>query len=539
MHTGYAYLLLGLPLLAALAAWGRLRWRGDGGGGRRADAVVTGLLVAAPVAAVAGLLAPSLGRSHFEPLLSFPLRGEGHAAGVALLVDRLSLCMLAVTGFIGAVVHRYAVRFLTGEARRERFLAWLVTTVSSVQLLLLSGDLLMLAGMWMLVSLALHQLLVHYRERERAVVAARKKFLVSRLGDVAMLTAVGLLFSRFGTLSLPALFDAARGPLGAGDTAALASAGLALAVAAACKSAQVPVHSWLPDTLESPTPVSALMHAGVVNAGGYLLIRLSPLLAEAGSALTLLVILGTLTAGVGMLVTWTQPEVKRALAWSTVSQMGFMILQCGLGAFSAALVHLVGHGFYKAHAFLASGTLSAVVSPRGPAPGPGRALGGLGLGLVSGTAAVLGVFHLVGWTGSGAHAESGTLLLGLILVIALAQAFVPTRAEGGASLWAAAGVLGGLAALAALLTLGAHAFIGPVLGRVPELWERGAVGAALTLIVPALFLATAVFSALLPWLSRQGRAVGLYVHGLNGFYLGILADRLVRWLWPPRSAARS
>ena len=133
--------------------------------------------------------------------------------------------------------------------------------------------------------------------------------------------------------------------------------GILFVLGAMTKSAQFPFHSWLPDTMETPTPVSALMHAGVINAGGFLVIRLSPLVSLSPIALDLLALIGALTAMLGAVVMLTQTSIKRSLAYSTIAQMGFMMLQCGLGAFSAALLHIVAHSAYKAHAFLSSGSV--------------------------------------------------------------------------------------------------------------------------------------------------------------------------------------
>lgn len=189
-----------------------------------------------------------------------------------------------------------------------------------------------------------------------------------------MLAAVVLTYRHFGTSEFATLL-AAAGELRAAGAGAVPAAvdwiGGLLVFAALLKSAQFPFHSWLPDTMETPTPVSALMHAGIINAGGILVLRLSPLVSLSDAAMLTLCVVGGFTAVFASTVMLTQASIKRGLAFSTVAQLGFMMLECGLGAFPLALLHLVGHSLYKAHAFLSSGSTVAakpVVSPRPPLP---------------------------------------------------------------------------------------------------------------------------------------------------------------------------
>ncbi len=226
------------------------------------------------------------------------------------------------------------------------------------------GHALQLVIGWVATSLLLHQLLLFYPERIAAQRAARKKFIVSRTGDAALIGAVILLAISFGTGDIATILVAARE--GQGLPLTIAAAAL-LAVAALLKSAQFPTHGWLTEVMETPTPVSALLHAGVVNAGGFLLIRFADVMLQAPVVLAVLVMVGGFTALFGSLVMLTQSAVKTSLAWSTVAQMGFMILQCGLALFPIALLHIVAHSLYKAHAFLGSGSaIETVASIRRP-----------------------------------------------------------------------------------------------------------------------------------------------------------------------------
>ena len=333
MNSSFVIALLALPvLLHALAATGA--GIGDREGAwRRAEAAALGATLAGAAAIVALLAA--------GPQVGAGLRLDAPGAIVAMLV-----------GFVGWVVVRYSRRYLQGESNERRYLRLLATALAAVSLVLAADHLLLLAGAWIATSVVLHQLLRFYVERPAARMAAHKKFLSARAADAALLGAVGLLGSAYGTLSLETLLERA----GALGVPPLAQAGLVLLVVTALlKCAQLPMHGWLIQVMEAPTPGSALLHAGVVNLGGLVLIRFAPLLAQAPAALVLLAAAATLTVVLATLVMGTRISIKVALAWSTVAQMGFMLLQLALGLPAMALLHLVAHSLYKAHAFLAAG----------------------------------------------------------------------------------------------------------------------------------------------------------------------------------------
>ncbi|NBX75588.1 MAG: NADH-quinone oxidoreductase subunit L [Proteobacteria bacterium] len=280
---------------------------------------------------------------------------------VGVWIDRLSILSVLLITSIGLVVQRYSVRYLDGDKRQGRFFAWLSFVLFSVTLFVISRNLLALTLSWFLVSFGVHRLLLHFSEREAAQKAAWRKFVISRIGDVALLFALILTYSVFGTFELSEIFEIVRNhgswePLNVlGVTLNPAAlVGSLYVIGAMTKSAQFPFHIWLPDTMETPTPVSALMHAGIINAGGFLIVRLSPIVSHASLALHILFAVGALTALFGGLIYLVQTDIKRSLAYSTISQMGYMMMQCGLGAFSAAVLHLIMHGFYKANAFLSA-----------------------------------------------------------------------------------------------------------------------------------------------------------------------------------------
>lgn len=290
------------------------------------------------------------------PLLKFHIAGLG--VNLDLRVDSLSTLLFAMISLLGASIGRFAIRFLDGEKGQWLFYRYLLLVVVAISLFVMAGNLLMLLAMWMLSSYGLHRLLVLYPDRPAARYAARKKIAISRAGDLALFTAVVILYQVFGTFDFEKIFERAGAEGGnlSGDLR-LSVAAFLIVAGALIKSAQFPFHFWLPDTMETPAPVSALMHAGIINAGGFLIIRLSPVLQHAYPAKLQLVLIGAFTAAYGVLAMITQNDIKRKLAFSTISQMGMMMFACGLGAYTIALFHIFAHSFYKAHAFLSTGTL--------------------------------------------------------------------------------------------------------------------------------------------------------------------------------------
>ena len=209
----------------------------------------------------------------------------------------------------------------------------------------------------MLISVQnLHHLLLHYGERRAARRAAWTKFAISRLGDIFLISALALVFREFGTFDFRELFAAVSADYLTPERSAVLSAiGWFLMLGAVTKSAQFPLHSWLPDTMETPTPVSALMHAGIVNSGGFLINRFAPLYIHTGDVLHWVFIVRLVTAVIGSVLMLSQNDIKKSLGYSTMGQMGFMIMECGVGAFSLAIFHLIAHGLFKGTMFLSAG----------------------------------------------------------------------------------------------------------------------------------------------------------------------------------------
>lgn len=451
---------------------------------------------------------------------------------VSVVVDALTCVMQCLIGFLGLIIVRYSIRTLDGEATQGRFLRWMSITLGAVHLLIVSGNLLLFLLGWMLTSLGLHQLLTHYSQRPWAVWAARKKFLISRLGDVLLLAAVILTAWTFGSVEYEEVFARAE-QLRQDDSLspAIPLIGILLVLGAMTKSAQVPFHSWLPDTMEAPTAVSALMHAGIINAGGFLVIRLSPLVTLSPYALDVLMLVGGVTAAFGGVVMLTQTSVKRALAWSTVAQMGFMMLQCGLGAFSTAMLHLVAHSAYKAHAFLSCGSVvESSKRLRGatiPAVSASGRLWTWPAAIVAGH--VLGIGPL--WLpGINLASKPGAGLLGLILGLAIAQLVGQAFASG--SRWIAARAMTTGVSVSAIYWGGSlmmeHLLSGALSHVEREISPLGSIATAVTF---AGLLAVCLLSVLNQKKAGVSGLRRLYVHAMHGFYLDIPARRLTALFW--------
>ncbi|OJF96405.1 proton-conducting transporter membrane subunit [Pararhizobium antarcticum] len=450
---------------------------------------------------------------------------------LASRLDHVSLMMLALVSFIGWIVLRYSGTFLDGEARQGPFIGWMTATLAAVLVLVQSGTLLQLVLAWVATSLLLHRLLLFYPERIAARRAARKKFIVSRTGDIALIGAAVLLGFSFGTGDITTILALARQEEAAPLT--IAAAGL-LAIAALLKSAQFPTHGWLTEVMETPTPVSALLHAGVVNAGGFLLIRFADVMMQAPVVLAVLVMIGGFTALFGSMVMLTQSAVKTSLAWSTVAQMGFMILQCGFALFPLALLHIVAHSLYKAHSFLASGSaIETVASTRRPGPiaiPNARAVGRAFL-------LALAIYAMIGVLFGFADKPPQALGLGAILIFGVAYLIAQGLADTApwALTWRTA--LYSISAATAYfgLQLGADTLM---LGTLPATPQPGPLEWTLLVLAVATFGAVAVAQALFPLWAYHPAAAGLRVHLANGLYVNALFDRLLRcWALPPSEAA--
>lgn len=515
--------------ITALLAFGLVPSSVANGSARRISQVSEKLLMLL-IAIAAAATAACLMRSFDSTLLAnfVDPASTNMLADGWLRLDGISTSMLLLVSVVGWVVCRYSQRYLDGEANQGRFFRWIGFTVGSVALMVTSGNLVLLIAAWGMIHLGLHRLLTHYDDLPGARAAATAKFAISRLGDVALVGSAFLLYQIFGTLQLTELFASVNADGFVTDAKFHVACGL-LAFAAVTKSVQFPFHTWLPRTLQTPTPVSAFMHAGIVNAGGYLLIRLSPLVSQSTWVLAAVALLGAITACLAATIMMTQSSVKNALAYSTIAQMGFMMLQCGMGAFTAAMLHIFAHSLYKAYAFLNSGDVlsqpsSVMLSTDGTNSQAGSSLSvrWLDFGLA---ALLVTLFYSVALAALrlDVMTKPGGLVLGFVLCAALSYWLAQVMAGGCQRTFARSlGIAGGLCfvyvisfqivdAITAGSFLPSNALAAAVSGPV---W-----------LPAALTLATTLGFASLLWVMMRIAKAGqspvmrsLYVHASNGFY---------------------
>lgn len=480
-------------------------------------AALAALAIALACAVLLGLDGPST-----SPLLGIA------GIGLSARLDAVSAVMLVLVAFIGWVVLRYTASYLDGEDRQGAFTGWMAATLAAVLLFVVAGNLALLVAAWIATSLCLHRLLLFYADRVQAVRAARKKFIVARLGDAALFGAALLLATGYGTGDIATILVAARAGLA---PAGLAPAAALLALAAALKSAQFPTHGWLTEVMETPTPVSALLHAGVVNGGGFLLIRFAEIMLHAPGVLAVLVMTGGFSALLGGLAMLGQPAVKTSLAWSTIGQMGFMIMQCGLALFPLALLHIVAHSLYKAHAFLASGTAVEVVAAirrPGPVAVPsGRAV-------TAAFALALAIYAAIGALFGLSHKSPQAIALGAILVFGVAYLLAQGLADRAPRELTRRTALASIAASLGYFALqrGAEWLTA---GALPPTPAPGPLEWTLIALAVASFAMVAIAQALFPLWATHPAAAGLRVHLANGLYANAIFDRLVG-NWTARQA---
>jgi NADH-quinone oxidoreductase subunit L len=298
--------------------------------------------------------------THIRPLPTW-IEAGSFVVDFDLQIDQLTTVMLLVVTGVGLLVHLYSLGYMHGDERYERFFAFLNLFLASMLILVLGANLLTLFLGWELVGLSSYLLVGFWFEKRDYAAAAKKAFITNRVGDVSFMVAIFLAFAAFGTVTFTELLPEA-GTLSSGVAFALV---LLLLGGAVAKSAQIPLYVWLPDAMAGPTPVSALIHAAtMVTAGVYLLVRMSPVLVQSVNAMEIVGWIGGLTALGGALIALRQDDIKKILAYSTISQLGYMFLGVGVGAFREGIFHLVTHAFFKGLLFLAAGSVMHAMANR-------------------------------------------------------------------------------------------------------------------------------------------------------------------------------
>jgi NADH-quinone oxidoreductase subunit L len=295
----------------------------------------------------------------YQEYVAHWIRSGSFSADFSLYLDQLSLVMLLVVTGVGFLIHIYSVGYMADDPSYYRFFTYLNLFMFFMLTLILANNYLVMFIGWEGVGLASYLLIGFWFTKDAAASAGKKAFIVNRIGDFGFLLALFLMIQHFGSLNFTPVFEQVR-PL-APETAGaglLTAIGILLMVGACGKSAQIPLYVWLPDAMEGPTPVSALIHAAtMVTAGVYMVSRSHLIFERAPSALTVVAVIGTLTAFFAATIGIAQTDIKKVLAYSTVSQLGYMFMACGVGAFSAGIFHLMTHAFFKGLLFLAAGSV--------------------------------------------------------------------------------------------------------------------------------------------------------------------------------------
>ena len=439
----FAILLLplgGFVVLALFGDWIK-RDKEDTGAGYLACATVIASfgLAAWTTARLYGLVGGPDGLRFSQPYLGFEwIEAGGFRVPFSLLVDPLSSVMMLVVSGIGSLIHVYSLGYMAHDEDKVRFFSYLNLFTFFMLLLVLGGSMPLLFVGWEGVGLCSYLLIGFWYKRDSASAAGLKAFVVNRVGDAGLILGMIFIYHAFGSLDLVDIADnaGALAPEGLGQWGPVTIATLLLFVGATGKSAQIPLHVWLPDAMEGPTPVSALIHAAtMVTAGVYMVARLGPLYHQSETAMLVVAVTGAVTALMAGTIAIVQTDIKRVLAYSTVSQLGFMFLAAGVGAFGVAVFHLATHAFFKALLFLGSGSVIHAMSGEQDM----RQMGGLRKKIpwtfwtfLVGTLAISGIPLFAGFYSkdeilAAAFGTGHTILFGIALFTALLTAAYMAR----------------------------------------------------------------------------------------------------------------
>jgi NADH-quinone oxidoreductase subunit L len=549
--SGLLWLVPAIPLAGSVVNLFAGRRLGRAAGTMAAITVAASFVLAAYLVVQLLSIASPEGRLVQQHLFDWISVGS-FTVGADLRLDTLSAVMILVVTGVGTLIHVYAIGYMEGDPRYGRFFAFLNLFVFFMLLLVLADDYALLYVGWEGVGLCSYLLIGFWFEERTNAVAAKKAFVTTRVGDTAMLVGLALIVANVGSLGFDRVFGAAGG-VGEGTATAVS---LLLFAGAIGKSAQVPLHVWLPDAMAGPTPVSALIHAAtMVTAGVYLVVRSAPLFEASPIALTVVLVVGLVTALFAATCALGQDDIKRVLAYSTVSQLGFMFVAAGMRFYSGAIFMLVAHAFYKALMFLGAGSVMHGMHDETDL----KRMGGLRRRMpfttwtfAIGALALAGVFPLAGFfakdqilevaqhTGRAwiyvlgtAAAVLSALYIGRLLFLAF---FGEPRSEEARHahesppvMWVPLALLAGGAVLAGVVLSssadGALArLLEPVTGPIPE-GEGGLPTVVLSAIATAIALAMLALawwvyaSGRVDWLALRERLAPLQRAAANGWYV--------------------
>lgn len=411
MHAIFLTILLS-PLVGAIGAGVFGRWLGRAGSHR---ITIASVAVSAALSAYVFYLYVFAGAESYNATIYTWMVSDGIRFEAGFLVDRLTATMMLVVTFVSLMVHIYTIGYMEHEEGYERFFSYISLFTFSMLSLVMANNFLQLFFGWEAVGLVSYLLIGFYFKRESANQASLKAFLVNRVGDFGFLLGIALVVGYFGTLDYAEFFDGLAAHTGTsimfGDTAIhmLTLMTMLLFVGAMGKSAQMPLHVWLPESMEGPTPISALIHAAtMVTAGIFMVARLSPAYELAEGTLTFILLTGAFTALLMGLLGIVQTDIKRVVAYSTLSQLGYMVAALGVSAYAAGMFHVLTHAFFKALLFLAAGSVIIAMHHDQDI----RNMGGLAKKMpITYVALLVGSLALIGFPGfSGFYSKDGILM---------------------------------------------------------------------------------------------------------------------------------
>ena len=493
--------------------------------------LTTGAAWFALVCAVLAAVTYAWGMTQSVTYFSVNLPASLGLLSISVDVNDLTVLMLLLVAFVGLIVARYSYTYLDGDTHEGRFHRWLSLTLGSFFTLILAGGMWSFLISWVVTSLCLHELLAFYRERPVAVLAARKKYLLHRIADASLFAAFVLIArtlhtSQFASIA-PAL-AAIHGPLP--ESLQIASGFIVLS--AVLKSAQFPLHGWLIQVMEAPTPVSALLHAGIIYTGAFLILRMVPIMSRVGWAGDALILVGLVSIAAASLMMMTATNIKGSLAYSTCAQMGFMLMECGLGLYSLAVLHIVSHSVYKAHAFLSSGSVvDHFRVPALPAVSRSATVRQAIRSLVVAAPIAIGVGTVFG---APLPQQPALIVMGVILTMALSQLLLQALNMGKIGENRLLLAMIGLSALVSTAYFGLDTLSTVLLGAsLPTAYVSvGAVQDGLLGLIVAVFAGLLLVQQMLPRVLHNPFWQATYVHLYNGLYIDTFFTRMVRSFGP-------
>lgn len=491
--------------------------------------VASATLIAFALALASVLMYASGSRSDvFMPAIPLPGLNGSIDLHVSIAVNGMTLLLAALVSFVLMIIARFSIQYLDGDPQQARFFRLLGFTGGWFLLVVIAGNMALFTIAILITGFTLHRLLGFYSERPRAIMVTHKKSIFSRTADALLIIATVLIGLEVGSLEFSAITAFVQSheqlPL------QLHIAAWLIVLAAILKSAQFPFHGWLIQVMEAPTPVSALMHAGIVYSGAIIVLRTSNLLVADGYALALLAVVGLTTLVIASLVMLTQSAIKSSLAWSTAAQLGFMLLELGLGLFALGLLHLVGHSLYKAHAFLSSGGIADQL--RQPKIFKYRPVS-LAAWMITFLGSLSIVLALV--IGMGLRLQDEPMLLALVVIIALATAQLVLKVLSY-------GTVGEVVtAIVTATAMSAIYFVLHGLFMHGFAQELAPLPSKVSLLNWGLIVLTIAGFVAVAWLQGPGRErmarssqTALFIHLYNGLYVDRWVERLSYRLWPEK-----